>query len=67
MKCKESSDRIAGVAAEIKTENLPKTKLKRYLTTTSSPRILLADTVEAGYTAGIWGHHEHPRYKLTLL
>jgi hypothetical protein len=24
-------------------------------------------TVEAGYTAGIWGHHEHPRYKLTLL
>jgi hypothetical protein len=24
-------------------------------------------TVEAGYTAGIWGHHEHPRHKLTLL
>jgi hypothetical protein len=25
------------------------------------------NTVEAGYTAGIWGHHEHPRYKLTSL
>jgi hypothetical protein len=24
-------------------------------------------TVETGYTAGIWGHHEHPRYKLTVL
>jgi hypothetical protein len=24
-------------------------------------------TVEPGYTAGIWGHHEHPRYKLTAL
>jgi hypothetical protein len=25
------------------------------------------NTVEPGYTAGIWGHHEHPRYKLTAL
>jgi hypothetical protein len=25
------------------------------------------NTVETGYTAGIWGHHEHPRYKLTVL
>jgi hypothetical protein len=24
-------------------------------------------TVETGYTAGIWGHHEDPRYKLTVL
>jgi hypothetical protein len=28
---------------------------------------LLDITVETGYTAGIWGHHEHPRYKLTVL
>jgi hypothetical protein len=32
-----------------------------------NPMVHFSNTVETGYTAGIWGHHEHPRYKLTVL
>jgi hypothetical protein len=33
----------------------------------TAPKRMKRNTVETGYTAGIWGHHEHPRYKLTVL